>query len=190
MFGNKPLGGLYLIEVYDPYALIKRDILGRLAPELKIRKGYIGQTRQKWQDRWDQHRYGKGGRYVCVPQVWADTWVRAYPIMKMRPISDYKLDVAEAWAMGKHKPLYPYLLNQNNPHQIPKWEAERLRAERDRLGGAEYLIALAKKRQRESHWLFRWFSTKVVGTVKLSEGVVTESTVPGYPVRERRPTNV
>jgi hypothetical protein len=190
VFGKpKPLGGLYLVEVYDPYALIKRDILGRLAPELKVRKGYVGQTRQKWQDRWDQHRYGKGGRYVCEPQVWADTWVRAYPIMKMRPISDYKLDVAEGLAMGKHKPLYPYLLNQNNPHQIPKWEAKRLREERDRLGGAAKLIAMAKANQRGRTWWGRLFKPEVVGTISMNQGRITEAEVPGFP-RVRRTTRV
>ncbi len=40
--------------------------------------------------------------------------------------------LAEQAAIIREQPLYNWVHNQLNPHRIPKWEAERQRAERDR----------------------------------------------------------
>lgn len=165
-------GGLYEFEGYDHASLVHRDIWGNLRPRIKIVWLYVGQTRQKFEDRWREHERGSK-HWNAAPKPWFDLVLHKHKAWQHPWVSDRKLDAKELRRIWRRLTQYNVEHNTGNPKRIKAgkdwehWYAQR--AERDALGGTAYLVKLAKQQAAEGrwwHWRY-WFKTQTLGQIKL-----------------------
>lgn len=114
-----------------------------------VRNDYVGQTRQRGRGRENQHR---------DDQPWADLIVGSPKVLWEGLCTDGELDKMERQFIqnppdGQARPRLNWQLNEDNPHQIPKWVLVQQRHDRDDREGLPRWVP-AKQRQRES--LLEW----------------------------------
>src|SRR5687767_5750748 len=88
---------------------------------------YVGQTRQALVSRYNQHM-GLDARNSAQP------WSDLYPeirIVWQGDCTDKFLNWLEKYYIKRHKAVYNYIHNTQNPRRIPKYDAVAQRKERD-----------------------------------------------------------
>lgn len=98
-----------------------------------VANDYVGQSVRALAVREDEHR-GRG-RNPGDEQPWSDRIVGAPRILEQGMWTSAELDEREQYWITTLRPRMNYMGNGANPDRIPKYEARRQRAERDRAAG-------------------------------------------------------
>jgi hypothetical protein len=126
-------GYLYEFWGYDPRALLRGTI--------KIICLYVGQTRQKPENRRRQHQFGSPNGEPG--KIWYALVTEFKVGYRKGRVTDQWLDVREAGRVLKLAPVANINLNKANPGRIPPWEMKRLMTQINASGGVAALVEAA-----------------------------------------------
>lgn len=143
MFTRRP-GYLYEFWGYDPRALLRGVV--------SIICIYVGQTRQKPENRWRQHEFGTATE---GPKVWWPLVTEKRVTYRRMKVTGWWLDRREDWRVLKLRPVANILLNMENTQRIPPWEMCTLMESINRMGGVDELVRRYGHRgQSTAGWSF------------------------------------
>ena len=133
-------GFVYGFRGYDPKALLRGQI--------SIIWLYVGQTRQKPENRWHQHQYGSPNGEP--PKIWWPLVTSREVIHESLWINDDKLDELELQTIATLLPLANIKGNMANMKRIPPWEMKALMKRIQVGGGVKGCVQWAKAKSRSA----------------------------------------
>jgi hypothetical protein len=94
---------------------------------VRVEWAYVGQTRQELASRYNQHM---GLDYRQPAQPWSDLYPEIRVVWQGK-CPNKLLNLIEKYYIKRHKVLYNYIHNTNNPRRVTKYQAKAQRKERD-----------------------------------------------------------